>query len=47
MSGKSRDYVRLFVIFGVGRCPGGNGASTLNIDSLNLLDQWRNSGKTP
>jgi len=39
MSGKSRDCVRLFVIFGVGRCPGGNGASTLDIDSLNLLDQ--------
>lgn len=47
MGGKAKDSVRLFMIPGMGHCPGGNGPSTFDIDSLSLLDQWRNSGKAP
>ena len=35
------EFFRLFMIPGMGHCPGGNGASTFDIDSLSLLEQWR------
>jgi feruloyl esterase len=47
MGGTAKDSVRLFMIPGMGHCPGGNGPSTFDIDSLSLLDQWRNTGKAP
>jgi feruloyl esterase len=47
MGNKAKDSVRLFMIPGMGHCPGGNGPSTFDIDSLGLLDQWRNTGKAP
>jgi feruloyl esterase len=47
MGGKAKDSVRLFMIPGMGHCPGGNGPSTFDLDSLSLLDQWRNIRKAP
>ena len=47
MGGKAKNSVRLFMVPGMGHCPGGNGPSTFDIDSISMLDQWRATNKAP
>src|SRR5205085_8945599 len=47
MGAKAKDSVRLFMVPGMGHCPGGNGPSTFDIDTLSMLSRWRESGKAP
>jgi len=47
MGSKAKNSVRLFMVPGMGHCPGGNGASTFDIDTLSMLNRWRDSGKAP
>ena len=47
MGGKAKNSVRLFMVPGMGHCPGGNGASAFDIDTLSMLNRWRDSGKAP
>jgi feruloyl esterase len=47
MKAKAANSVRLFMVPGMGHCPGGNGASTFDIDTLSMLDMWRDTGKPP
>jgi feruloyl esterase len=47
MGGKAQDSVRLFMVPGMGHCPGGNGPSTFDVDTLSMLTRWRDSGKAP
>jgi len=47
MGSKAKNSVRLFMVPGMGHCPGGNGPSTFDIDSIGILDQWRATNKAP
>lgn len=47
MGARARNSVRLFMIPGMGHCPGGNGPSTFDIDSIAILDRWRATNKAP
>ncbi|MEQ1885545.1 MAG: tannase/feruloyl esterase family alpha/beta hydrolase [Bryobacteraceae bacterium] len=47
MGGKAKNSVRLFMVPGMGHCPGGNGPSTFDIDSIRMLDEWRATNKAP
>ena len=47
MGSKAKNAVRLFMVPGMGHCPGGNGASTFDIDSIAMLDRWRSTNKAP
>jgi feruloyl esterase len=47
MGNKVKNSVRLFMVPGMGHCPGGNGPSTFDIDSISMLDQWRTTNKAP
>jgi feruloyl esterase len=47
MGSKAKNDVRLFMVPGMGHCPGGNGASTFDIDSLNMLLEWKKTNKAP
>jgi len=47
MGGKAKNSLRLFMVPGMGHCPGGNGASTFDIDTLSMLNRWRESGRAP
>jgi len=44
---RAADSVRLFMVPGMGHCPGGNGASTFDIDTLSMLLDWRRTGQAP
>jgi feruloyl esterase len=47
MGAKARDSVRLFMVPGMGHCPGGNGPSTFDIDTIAILDKWRATSQAP
>lgn len=47
MGARAKDDARLFMVPGMGHCPGGNGASTFDIDSLNMLLEWKKTNKAP
>ncbi len=47
MGAKAKNNVRLFMVPGMGHCPGGNGPSTFDMDSLNTLLEWKKSNKAP
>ncbi len=44
---KAKDSVRLFMVPGMGNCPGTNGEENFNFDSLKAIEQWKESGKAP
>jgi Tannase and feruloyl esterase len=43
----ARNNIRLFMVPGMGHCPGINGAENFNVDMLGTVRQWKDSGKTP
>jgi feruloyl esterase len=45
MGGNQGDFVRLFMVPGMGHCGGGPGINTF--DSIGALEQWREKGVTP
>lgn len=47
MGNRAKNSVRLFMIPGMGHCPGGNGPSTFDIDTIAILDRWRSTGQAP
>ena len=47
MGTKATDSVRLFMVPGMGHCPGGNGPSTFDLDTIAILDKWRSTGEAP
>ena len=47
MGNKAKDSVRLFMVPGMGHCPGGNGPSTFDLDTIAMLDQWKSTGQAP
>ncbi len=47
MGSRAKENSRLFMVPGMGHCPGGNGPSTFDIDSLNMLLQWKQTNKAP
>jgi len=44
---RARNSIRLFMVPGMGHCPGGNGPSTFDLDTLSMLDQWKQTNKAP
>jgi feruloyl esterase len=42
-----KSSVRLFMVPGMGHCPGGNGPSTFDLDTIAILDKWRSTGQAP
>ncbi len=42
-----RDGLRLFMVPGMGHCPGINGTENFDLDTLGTLRQWRENGKAP
>jgi feruloyl esterase len=47
MGNRGKDSVRLFMVPGMGHCPGGNGPSTFDLDTIAMLDQWKSTGQAP
>jgi len=47
MGPKAKESVRLFMVPGMGHCPGGNGPSTFDVDTIAMLDKWRSTGQPP
>jgi len=47
MGNRAKDSVRLFMVPGMGHCPGGNGPSTFDLDTIAMLDQWKSTGQAP
>lgn len=47
MGTEARDSVRMFMVPGMQHCPGTTGRDNLNFDSLAILRQWKENGKTP
>ena len=47
MGNKAKDSVRLFMVPGMGHCPGGNGPSTFDVDTIAMLDKWKSTGQPP
>ena len=47
LGSRADESVRLFMVPGMGHCPGGNGASAFDIDSLSMLLAWRDTGEAP
>jgi feruloyl esterase len=47
MGAKAKNDVRLFMVPGMGHCPGGNGPSTFDIDSLKMLLDWKKTNTPP
>jgi feruloyl esterase len=47
MGNRAKDSVRLFMVPGMGHCPGGNGSSTFDLDTIAMLDQWKSTGHAP
>ncbi len=47
MGNKAKDSVRLFMVPGMGHCPGGNGPSTFDLDTISLLDSWKGTDQAP
>ena len=47
MGPKAKDSVRLFMVPGMGHCPGGNAPSTFDLDTIAILDKWRSTGQAP
>ena len=45
MGKKQDDFVRLFMVPGMGHCQGGAGADQVNW--MGALERWRESGKAP
>jgi tannase/feruloyl esterase len=44
---KAKDSVRLFMIPGMGNCPGTNGEENFNFDGLKAIEVWKETGKAP
>jgi feruloyl esterase len=44
---RAKDSVRLFMVPGMGNCPGTNGALNFNFDRLRVLEDWKQTGKAP
>jgi tannase/feruloyl esterase len=42
-----RDSMRLFMVPGMGHCPGVNGAENYDVDGFKILQDWKQSGKAP
>jgi feruloyl esterase len=47
MGTKAKNSVRLFMVPGMGHCPGGNGPSTFDLDTIAILDKWKSTGQAP
>jgi feruloyl esterase len=47
MGSRAKDSVRLFMVPGMGHCPGGNGPSTFDVDTMAILNDWRSTGQPP
>jgi len=47
MKGEARNSVRLFMVPGMGHCPGGAGPSTFDVDTAGMMEEWRKTGKPP
>jgi feruloyl esterase len=47
MGTQAKNSVRLFMVPGMGHCPGGNGPSTFDLDTIAILDKWRSTGQAP
>ena len=43
----ARNSVRLFMVPGMGHCPGTNGRENFDTDTFGILKQWRETGKAP
>jgi feruloyl esterase len=43
----ARDSMRLFMVPGMGHCPGVNGAENYDVDAFKVLQDWKQSGKAP
>jgi feruloyl esterase len=44
---RAQNSVRLFMIPGMGNCPGTNGDENMNFDRLPVLERWMDTGKAP
>lgn len=42
-----RESVRLFMVPGMGHCPGINGAENYDIDTFKILQEWKQGGRAP
>jgi feruloyl esterase len=42
-----KNAVRLFMVPGMGHCPGINGADNINFDAQKVVEQWTETGKPP
>lgn len=42
-----KNGVRLFMVPGMGHCPGNNGEDNLGFDAQQIIEQWKETGKTP
>jgi feruloyl esterase len=47
MKGKAKNSVRLFMVPGMGHCPGGIGPSTFDVDTAGMMEEWMKSSKPP
>jgi feruloyl esterase len=47
MGKKQDDWLRLFMVPGIGHCGGGAANSPNTFDSIGALDTWREKGKSP
>lgn len=43
----AKTSVRLFMVPGMGHCPGTNGEDNFHFDSLRILEQWKETGQPP
>lgn len=43
----ARNSVRLFMVPGMGHCPGKNGAENYDVDTFKILTEWKQSGNAP
>jgi feruloyl esterase len=44
---ESRNAVRLFMVPGMGHCPGTTGEDNFDFDGLGIVERWRESGQAP
>jgi feruloyl esterase len=42
-----RESIRLFMVPGMGHCPGMNGAENYDVDTFKILQQWKQGGSAP
>jgi feruloyl esterase len=43
----AKNSIRLFMVPGMGHCPGTNGSENFNFNTLQIIQQWRETGEAP